>query len=288
MKRIHLGKLAALAVLLLILTATPAFARGSFGGGGHAFGGGFGGSRSFGGGFGGSHSFGGGRGFGGLFGRSRSSFTPAPRPSFTPPPRPFVTPEPAPRSSFTPAPVPASPGVSVGRSPSPALPAGSIGRPSSGSFGRAGGVGSPVSNRFSATAGSGGSFGRTGAAGSRSFTSIGSHPYAAPAPPPAATRYFGQPLAPTFAHPYYYGGHPANVYFTGGYPDYSFGYYRHPYLGFFPWSPVFFYNPPIYTGSGYVSGGFSFIRFLIGIVFWVAVIAVVVAVFKRLGRQDVR
>lgn len=244
--------LAAFAILVLLLTAAPsAFARGSFGGGGRSFGG-----------FGGGRSFGGGRGFGGGFGGPRPSFTPAPRPSFTPPPRPAFAPAPvstAPRPSFAPAPAAGT---------------------AQGSFGKGGNVGSRSTNPFSASAGGGGSFGRAGTAGSRTFTSIGSHPNAAPPPPVGQS--FGRSYAPAYNHPYYYGGRPANVYFTGGYADYSFGYYRHPYLGWYPWSPVFYYNPPIYGGNGYVSGGFSFARFLLGLVFWGVVIAVVVAIARRI------
>lgn len=259
----RLGRmLMAFALALVLLTGgLSALARGSFGGGGRAFGGGFGGGRGFGG-----------------FGGSRPSFAPAPRPSFTPPPRPAFTPAPAPvfapRPALTPAP------ASVSRPSFSPAPAPSL-APSPGSFGKGGSIGNRTSNQFSASTGGGGSFGRTGAAGSRTFTSIGSHPNAVPPPAPASSQYFGHPYAPAFVHPYSYGGRPANVYFTGGYSDYSFGYYRHPYLGWYPWSPVFYYNPPLYTGGGYVSGGFSFVRFLVGIVFWGVVIAVVVAVARR-------
>ncbi len=268
MRSLRLYRLvAALAVMAMLLTAGPgAFARGSFGGGGRSFGGG---GRSFGG--------GGGRGFGGFFGGGRPAFTPAPRPSFTPPPRPAFTPAPAPalapRPAFSPAPATAS-------RPSFAPPPGPVGAAAPGSFGKGGGVGSRASNPFSASAGGAGSFGKAGTAGGRTFSSIGSHPNAAP--PPVGGQSFGRPYAPAYNHPYYYGGRPANVYFTGGYADYSFGYYRHPYLGWYPWSPVFYYNPPIYGGGGYVSGGFSFVRFLVGLVFWGVVIALVVALARRL------
>lgn len=229
-------------VLMALLVASPAaFARGSFGRGG-GFGHSFGGGGSF---RSPSRSYSSGGGghsfFGGLFGHSRP-----------------VAPPPAVRPSFTPAPQAAP--------------------PSAGSFGRTGSPGSAASSRFAPSAGSGGSFGRSGVAGKRGFTSVGEHPQ--PAPPPAAPANIGTPYSPGLSHTYYYRGQPAPAYFSGGFTDYSYGYLRHPYYGWLPWSPVFYYNRPYYANGGYVSGGFSFVRFLIGIVFWIVVAAIVVNLVK--------
>jgi hypothetical protein len=101
-----------------------------------------------------------------------------------------------------------------------------------------------------------------------------------------ATQYYGHPYTSAFSHPYYYGGRPTNVYFGGGYSDYSFGYYGHPYYAWMPWSPVYYYNPPIYANGGYVTGGFSFLHLLFGIVFWVVVIAVVFAVIRHFRNRQ--
>ena len=73
---------------------------------------------------------------------------------------------------------------------------------SGGSFGRAGGIGNPVSNRFQGSTGEGGSFGRSGTAGARTFSSIGRHS------PPAPASNIGQPVTSTYNHPYFYGGRP--------------------------------------------------------------------------------
>lgn len=146
--------------------------------------------------------------------------------------------------------------------------------PSPGSFGRAGTSGSPTSSHFAPSAATGGSFNRTGAAGRRAFSSVGEHPQ------PAAPTNIGTPFSPGLAHPYYYRGRPAPAYFSGGFTDYSYGYLGHPYYGWLPWSPVFYYNRPYYANGGYVSGGFSFIRFLIGIVFWIVVAVIMVNLFR--------
>lgn len=47
---------------------------------------------------------------------------------------------------------------------------------------------------------------------------------------------------------------------------YSLAVLTHPQYHWMPWHPSFYMNPPVYYNGAYYSGGFSFTRFIFGIV----------------------
>ncbi len=48
-----------------------------------------------------------------------------------------------------------------------------------------------------------------------------------------------------------------------------------------PFYPSFYYSPPIYENGSYYPGGFSFLKFLLGIVLILAIVYLVVAIVKK-------
>jgi hypothetical protein len=84
----------------------------------------------------------------------------------------------------------------------------------------------------------------------------------------APSAYRGVPY--TTRSTYFYGGRSYPYYGYGGYGDYWF----HPsWYYWMPFHPAFYYNAPYMGPDGaYYPGGFSFIRLLMGLVFFVFVI----------------
>ncbi len=76
--------------------------------------------------------------------------------------------------------------------------------------------------------------------------------------------------------------------YSGGFSDYSFYWSRPSWYYYTPFHPAFYYSPPIYTGGAYYGGGFSFFRFLMGLVLIGVVIGGVIWVFSlfRGGRNS--
>jgi len=75
-----------------------------------------------------------------------------------------------------------------------------------------------------------------------------------------------------------YGGSPYSYYGGGGFwSGYSMGVLTSPWTHWMPWHPGFYVNPPYYSNGAYYDGGFSFSRFILGIL-------VIVFIIWLLGR----
>ncbi len=80
--------------------------------------------------------------------------------------------------------------------------------------------------------------------------------------------YQGRPTAP-----YVYRGRPSVAAYRGGWSDYSYGWGAPRWYYYTPFSPFFYFHPPLYTNGVYVSGGFHWLRLfltlggLVGIAF---------------------
>ena len=48
-----------------------------------------------------------------------------------------------------------------------------------------------------------------------------------------------------------------------------------------PFHPSFYYSPPIYENGGYYPGGFSFLKFLLGLVLILIIVYLIVAIVKK-------
>ncbi len=168
----------------------------------------------------------------------------------------------------------------------------SFSRPPTGSssFGRPSNPSTSASGSWSSSFGRSGSFG-----GSKTYTNMqsgGSNsalnnrvpPRVNTSPPPRV----GGTSYNTY-NSYSYGsyGYGRPVY-GGGWSDYSFGWSRPSWYFYTPFHPAFYYGPPVYTSGAYYPGGFSFFRFLFGLiliggVIWV--IVKVVSLFRGSGNQ---
>jgi len=166
-------------------------------------------------------------------------------------------------------------GSSFGRSSGGSYGGGSFGRSGGSSFGSSSGGFSSGSSRGGSfgSSSSGGSFGRSGSYGSSS--SGGSFGRSGSFGSPGYTRSSGGGYgtyqgvrAYGYGGPSYYWGSPAWYYYT-------------------PFHPAFYYNPPYLGSDGiYYPGGFNIIHFLITLVLFVGVLALIGKIF--FGRKRVQ
>ncbi|MCS6775586.1 MAG: hypothetical protein RMJ43_06535 [Chloroherpetonaceae bacterium] len=255
-------------VLLFEGLSALAQRRGSFGGssfgGGRSFGGSFGRSGgSFGGSFGSGRSFGGGSSFGGgMFGGSRSSGSFGSGRSFG--------------GSFGGSRSSGSFGGSFGSRRSNDAGSSFGGSFGSGrSFGGSFGSGAPMPGR---SFGSSGSFGRSGSFGSvRTATR-----------PPA---YYGQ--RPISSRTYYINGTPYIGHSFSFWSGFSLGWAlgSPPWYFYTPFSPYFYFHRPVLYNGELYPGGFNWLNFFIGLLFFAFLIWVIWMVFRNLsggGRRKIR
>ena len=120
-----------------------------------------------------------------------------------------------------------------------------------------------------------GSFGRSGqfgGSGRINSTSINGRTYTAP---PGYSGYdMGRPTV------IYQNGSSIPAFAGGFLGGYSVGMLSNPWTHWIPFHPGFYVNPPVYYNGAYYGGGFSFTRFLLGII----IIFVVIWFLGRLLR----
>ena len=78
-----------------------------------------------------------------------------------------------------------------------------------------------------------------------------------------------------------YGGQYGSAHYYGGFSDYSYGWVHPAWYMYTPFYPGFYYSPPIYQNGGYYPGGFSFLKFLLGLVLILIIVYLVVAIVKK-------
>ena len=78
-----------------------------------------------------------------------------------------------------------------------------------------------------------------------------------------------------------YGGYAGSAHYYGGYSDYSYGWAHPAWYMYTPFYPSFYYGPPVYSGGSYYPGQFDFTHLLITIVLVLAVIWLVVSIYKK-------
>jgi len=147
---------------------------------------------------------------------------------------------------------------------SPRSSSSSFGRPSTSSSGSSS-FGRSNSSSFGRT----GSFGSSGRINSTSINSRLPSSYSGYSYVPSTRIYYGGSYYPTYG----YGG------FWSGY---SLGLISSPWTHWMPFSPAFYVDPPYYDGTAYYAGGFSFTRFLIGIVFIIVIFWIIGKIFRNL------
>ncbi len=80
--------------------------------------------------------------------------------------------------------------------------------------------------------------------------------------------------------PVYYGGGRYYGYYGGGYGDY---WYHPAWYYWMPFHPAFYYNAPYYSDGAYYPGGFSFTRFIVGILIIVFIFWLISRMFRGGG-----
>ncbi len=116
----------------------------------------------------------------------------------------------------------------------------------------------------------GGSFGRSGGFGSsRGLGGSSSRVSSFQTRTPVSTRSVS------------YGGQYGTARYYGGFSDYSYGWVHPAWYMYTPFYPSFYYSPPIYENGSYYPGGFSFLKFLLGVVLILAIVYLVVAIVKK-------
>ena len=139
-----------------------------------------------------------------------------------------------------------------------------------GSFGGGSFGGSRSSGSFGGGSRSfGGSFGRSGSFGGSRGSGLGSHVSS------YATR------TPVASRPFAYGGQGGSARYYGGWSDYSYGWAHPAWYMYTPFHPAFYYGPPVYYGGSYYPGQFDFTHLLITMVLVLAVIWLIVAIYKK-------
>lgn len=170
------------------------------------------------------------------------------------------------------------------------------------SFGRGGGFGGGRSS-FGGGGGfsrsGGGSFGGGSFGGSRSYSRPSAPSYSGPSRPGASfgrsgafgnsgrvnsssvnpSRNYGGSYSRGPGNTYVYGG---NTYMGGGgfWSGYSMGVLSSPWTHYVPFHPGFYVSPPYYSGGQYYAGGFSFTRFLFGILVIAGIVWLISRLFK--------
>ncbi len=114
----------------------------------------------------------------------------------------------------------------------------------------------------------GGSFGRSGSFGGTRGSGLGSHVSS------YATR------TPVASRPFAYGGRGGSARYYGGWSDYSYGWAHPMWYMYTPFHPAFYYGPPVFYGGSYYPGQFDFVRLLITMVLVLAVIWLIVKIYK--------
>lgn len=115
----------------------------------------------------------------------------------------------------------------------------------------------------------GGSFGRSGGFGISRGSGLGNHVSS------YATR------TPVTSRPMSYGGQMGSARYYGGWSDYSYGWAHPAWYMYTPFHPAFYYGPPVYYGGSYYPGQFDFLHLLITIVLVLAVIWLIVSIYKK-------
>ena len=85
---------------------------------------------------------------------------------------------------------------------------------------------------------------------------------------------------PITSRPFSYGGQGGSARYYGGWSDYSYGWAHPAWYMYTPFHPAFYYGPPVYYGGSYYPGQFDWTHLLITTVLILAVIWLIVKIYK--------